>query len=60
MRTGVVTPEAVVLDLPTAGVATRSFARLVDLAVQAVVAVALGMVVWVLLLPAFSRSVCRS
>lgn len=48
MRTGVVTPEAVVLDLPTAGVATRSFARLVDLAVQAVVAVALGMVVWVL------------
>lgn len=29
-----VTPEAVVLDLPTAGVATRAFARLLDLFVQ--------------------------
>ena len=35
MRAGVVTPEAVVLDLPTAGVATRAFARLVDLGIQA-------------------------
>ncbi len=34
VRTGVVTPEAVVLDLPTAGVATRAFARLIDLVVQ--------------------------
>lgn len=37
VRTGVVTPEAVVLDLPTAGVATRAFARLVDLLIQLVV-----------------------
>ncbi len=29
-----VTPEAVVLDLPTAGVATRAFARLLDLVIQ--------------------------
>ncbi len=41
VRTGVVTPEAVVLDLPTAGVATRAFARVVDLLVQLLVAVAL-------------------
>ena len=34
MRTGVVTPEAVVLELPTAGVASRALARLVDLLVQ--------------------------
>ena len=34
MPTGVVTPEAVLLELPTAGVATRALARLVDLAVQ--------------------------
>ena len=48
MRTGVVTPEAVVLDLPTAGVATRAFARLVDLAVQALAGAALGLLlVWV-------------
>ena len=37
MSTGVITPEAVVLELPTAGVATRAFARLVDLLVQLVV-----------------------
>jgi len=37
MSAGVITPEAVVLELPTAGVATRAFARLVDLIVQAVV-----------------------
>lgn len=36
-----VTPEAVVLELPTAGVATRAFARLVDLVVQLVVALVL-------------------
>lgn len=38
MSTGVVTPEAVRLELPTAGVATRTLARLVDLVVQVVVA----------------------
>lgn len=36
MSTGVVTPEAVRLELPTAGVATRTLARLVDLVVQVV------------------------
>lgn len=41
VRTGVVTPEAVVLELPTAGTATRAFARLVDLFLQAVLAVGL-------------------
>lgn len=30
-----VTPEAVVLDLPTAGVATRAFSRAIDLLIQA-------------------------
>lgn len=40
-----VTPEAVVLELPTAGVATRGFARILDLVVQAVVAGVLLMVV---------------
>lgn len=47
MGSGVVTPEAVLLELPVTGVATRVFARLVDLALQ--VALAL-----VLLLAAFS------
>ena len=37
-----VTPEAVVLDLPTAGVATRAFSRAIDLFVQALLALALG------------------
>jgi uncharacterized RDD family membrane protein YckC len=37
MGSGVITPEAVVLELPTAGVATRAFARLVDLVVQLLV-----------------------
>lgn len=37
MSSGVITPEAVVLELPTAGVATRAFARLVDLVVQILV-----------------------
>ena len=37
MENRVVTPEAVVLELPTAGVATRSFARLCDLFLQLVV-----------------------
>lgn len=32
-----VTPEAVVLDLPTAGVATRAFSRAIDLFVQLIV-----------------------
>lgn len=48
MHAGTVTPEAVVLELPTAGVATRTFARLVDLVVQVVAALLLSMV---LLLP---------
>ncbi len=38
------TPEAVLLELPTAGVATRGFARLVDLALQAGLAMLLGFV----------------
>ncbi|MFZ4519694.1 MAG: RDD family protein [Microthrixaceae bacterium] len=45
MSAGVVTPEAVVLELPTAGVATRAFARLIDLFLQFVVAGILGLVV---------------
>ncbi|HMV76036.1 MAG TPA: RDD family protein [Microthrixaceae bacterium] len=44
MHAGTVTPEAVLLELPTAGVATRAFARLVDLAVQLVAASVLGTV----------------
>ena len=50
MSTGVITPEAVVLELPTAGVATRAFARLVDLLVQLVV---FGLLINVLFLAAF-------
>jgi uncharacterized RDD family membrane protein YckC len=42
MRAGVVTPEAVVLDLPTAGVATRALSRAVDLVVQLVVGLVLA------------------
>ena len=38
------TPEAVLLELPTAGVATRAFARLVDLVVQLTAAALLGTV----------------
>lgn len=34
VRSGLVTPDAVVLELPLAGVVTRGFARLVDLALQ--------------------------
>ena len=45
MHAGTVTPEAVVLELPTAGVATRAFARLVDLVVQLIVAAVGG---WIL------------
>ena len=41
MPAGVVTPEAVLLELPTAGVATRTLARLVDLVLQIVVGIAL-------------------
>jgi len=44
MHAGTVTPEAVLLELPIAGVATRAFARLVDLAVQLVAASVLGTV----------------
>jgi uncharacterized RDD family membrane protein YckC len=43
MRAGVVTPEAVVLDLPTAGVATRALSRVVDLLVQGLLAVVLAL-----------------
>src|SRR5690606_24684401 len=35
--TGIITPEAVVLEFRTAGLATRSIAKLVDLAVQGAV-----------------------
>lgn len=45
MHVGVVTPEAVLLELPTAGVATRAFARLVDLGVQMLLLALLGTVV---------------
>lgn len=38
------TPEAVLLELPTAGVATRAFARLIDLFLQGVVASVLSFV----------------
>lgn len=38
------TPEAVLLELPTAGVASRAFARLVDLVLQGIVAVLLVVV----------------
>ncbi len=38
MSNDLVTPEAVVLELPTAGVATRAFARLLDLVLQMVFA----------------------
>ncbi len=44
MHAGVVTPEAVVLELPTAGVATRAFARIIDLVVQLIVLSVLGIV----------------
>lgn len=44
MHAGVVTPEAVVLELPTAGVATRALARIVDLAVQLAVLGVVGVV----------------
>lgn len=43
VRSGVVTPEAVLLELPTAGVATRAFARLVDLVAQIALALALAL-----------------
>lgn len=42
MSSGLVTPEAVLLELPTAGVATRAFARLIDLVAQLIVASVLG------------------
>lgn len=45
MNAGVVTPEAVLLELPTAGVATRALARLVDVGVQGLLAMLLGFVV---------------
>lgn len=48
MPTGVVTPEAVVLELPTAGVATRALARLVDLGVQLAVGGVLAVPLWAL------------
>ncbi len=45
MHAGVITPEAVVLELPTAGVVTRALARLVDLAVQFLVVSFLGLAI---------------
>ena len=45
MHAGVITPEAVVLELPTAGVVTRAMARLVDLALQLLVLSLLGLVI---------------
>jgi uncharacterized RDD family membrane protein YckC len=42
VHAGVVTPEAVLLELPTAGVATRALARALDLVVQAVLFGILG------------------
>jgi uncharacterized RDD family membrane protein YckC len=45
VHAGVVTPEAVLLELPTAGVATRALARAVDLVIQVVLLVALALVV---------------
>lgn len=54
MQAGVITPEAVVLELPTAGVATRVLARVVDLMVQALLGVGLGMLVAYVAPPATS------
>jgi len=54
MSSRVITPEAVLLELPTAGVATRSFARLFDLFCQ-LVAIALLSVIFVLV-PAVGAS----
>jgi uncharacterized RDD family membrane protein YckC len=51
MHAGTVTPEAVILELPTAGVATRAFARLVDLVVQLIAAGILSWLLGMLLLP---------
>ncbi|MBS1837675.1 MAG: RDD family protein [Actinobacteria bacterium] len=45
MRAGTVTPEAVLLELPTAGVATRAFARLIDLLAQAFIGIVAFIVV---------------
>ena len=54
MPAGVVTPEAVVLELPTAGVATRTMARLVDLVLQLLVALILTFIVGGLIQVGFS------
>jgi uncharacterized RDD family membrane protein YckC len=54
MSAGVVTPEAVLLELPTAGVVTRALARLVDLMVQSAVATVLGFVAVLLVGAGFS------
>ncbi|MDO8389392.1 MAG: RDD family protein [Actinomycetota bacterium] len=43
MESGIVTPEAVVLDLETAGVASRSFAGLIDLLVQMAILLVMAM-----------------
>ncbi len=54
MSTGVVTPEAVLLELPTAGTATRAFARLIDVAIQAVLFLGLFLLAAVALPPTVS------
>ncbi len=43
VRDGIVTPEAVVLELETAGLASRAFAGLIDLAVQFGILIVAGM-----------------
>lgn len=43
VRDGIVTPEAVVLELETAGIASRAFAGLIDLAVQIGIVFVAGM-----------------
>ncbi|MGB6060011.1 MAG: RDD family protein [Microthrixaceae bacterium] len=47
MGARVITPEAVILELPTAGVATRAFARMLDLAIFAFVLATLGRLLWI-------------
>lgn len=43
-ESGIITPEAVVLDLETAGVASRAFAGMIDLLIQIAIMLAVSMV----------------
>jgi uncharacterized RDD family membrane protein YckC len=54
MSSGVVTPEAVLLELPTAGIAARVFARLIDLLLQAAFLLAASMLAVFALPPSVS------